>query len=285
LHNVLGGSTVTRPIDANAPLDALRVILGHDNDYHSWSGTPVTIGWGWDMFVGVYPTTANSMYGMSPDGLLRWYRYNGMGPRQYSNPLFRLINPAGSTDLVPQWSPIHVVGWGWTIFSRIVGAGNGVLYGVTPQGAVRWYQHAEYANATDSPTWRATDVTPPPGEFGWQDFIDVAASSNGVLYAVAPDGRLFWYQHLGYRTGANAWDGPRVVGEGWQNFKRIFSPGNGMIYAITQEGQLLFYENLNDVQGTALWRDTVDLGMGWGDYRLVWAQRNDTDTAPGSGVH
>ena len=79
--------------------------------------------------------------------------------------------------------------------------------------------------------------------------------SDGVIYAIAPAGRLLWYQDVNRHgnNGPNAESGwaagsRNQIGKGWNGFTHVFSGGDGIIYAITPDGGLLWYRD-DDRQG------------------------------------
>jgi hypothetical protein len=56
----------------------------------------------------------------------------------------------------------------------------------------------------------------------------VFSTGGGVIYGVAPDGRLWWYRHNAYLTGGGletpgAWEVRAVVGHGWGDFSEVFA--------------------------------------------------------------
>jgi len=55
---------------------------------------------------------------------------------------------------------------------------------------------------------------------GWQSFRKVMPAGRSGVYALTQDGKLMWYQHIGYETGARSWTPPRQVGSDWGNFNR-----------------------------------------------------------------
>ncbi len=96
----------------------------------------------------------------------------------------------------------------------------------------------------------------------------VFGDRNGIIYAVAADGSLYWYKHLGSTDGSNKWSfsgTPKLVGSGWQYFKKIFAGGAGVIYAIDGAGNLLWYKNTGWATGTASWDPNSGrvIGTGW----------------------
>ena len=80
----------------------------------------------------------------------------------------------------------------------------------------------------------------------WSNFIHVFSGGGGIIYAIASDGTLHWYQDS-HRDGTAGWvtGSGNQIGAGWQDFTHVFSGGNGLIYAITPQGALLFYRDLN----------------------------------------
>lgn len=99
-----------------------------------------------------------------------------------------------------------VIGSGWSSITKIVPAGNGVLYAVTREGALRWYR------------WRGSSWDPTTGteigSRGWNDFTELASGGNGVLYGIRPDGSLAWYRNKHPGTALPRWLGPKTVGSG-----------------------------------------------------------------------
>jgi hypothetical protein len=94
-----------------------------------------------------------------------------------------------------------------------------------------------------------------------------------IIYGVAGDGALLWYQHKGSKDGdGDAWDGPKQVGEGWQDFKHVFSGGDGIVYAIQKDGKLLWYRHKGHKDGgdATTWDGPNQVGVGWQDLRPVF---------------
>jgi hypothetical protein len=234
---------------------------------HQWEG-PVVVGTGWQTFRDVIPggvfttspTTAGaSVYGVTPDGILKWYRHDGM------------------TYGMPSWKGPVDVGSGWNGFTKIVAMGDGVLYGIGTDGSLRWYRHNDSGNASRTPNWTAPQVV---GQ-NWNRFTRVFSTGEGVLYAVDQQGALWWTRHRGYLDGANVWDEMRQVGSGWGQFKEVFSPGGGLIYAITPEGVLYWYEHLGYQDGKTRWRGPTYIGAtNWKEFTHVFPVMWGTPTAP-----
>ena len=102
----------------------------------------------------------------------------------------------------------------------------------------------------------------------------VVADSDGIIYAIRPDGELLWYRHEGRDDGSAEWtaDVGRSVGTGWGDFLQVFSGGNGVIYAIRPNGELLWYRHEGRDDGSPEWTEGTgrSVGTGWGDFLQVF---------------
>ncbi|MFF4167906.1 tachylectin-related carbohydrate-binding protein [Streptomyces sp. NPDC001741] len=78
--------------------------------------------------------TTLAIYGISPEGALQWYRHNGR-----SDGTNRWTAGGGGNN----------VSDGWNIYSTVFSGGNGVIYGITPEGALQWYRHDGYTDGTN----------------------------------------------------------------------------------------------------------------------------------------
>ena len=187
--------------------------------WHPNSGNP--IGNGWQNFVHLFvlPQQGHSsrgitVFGVEPNGDLRWYLYHGNGERDRS----------GGTGWDTNSS--NIVGNGWAAFQRVVGAG-GDIFAVQPDGALLWYSYqgtgvADHSGATG---WHANSGHQ-IGR-GWQDFrhltggTDDSGGVGTVLYAVAQNGDLLWHRYHGHGeqdpTGGTGWDpnSANPIGNGW----------------------------------------------------------------------
>ncbi|HEY3197866.1 MAG TPA: tachylectin-related carbohydrate-binding protein [Nitrospirales bacterium] len=225
--------------------------------FHKTEG-PKKVGTGWASFREVIPGGLSAMYGLTADGVLKWYRHDGF--------LDGTMNWKGPVD----------VGTGWNKFKKIVGGGDGVLYGIQPDGALHWYRHNDVADPAKPPKWSAPRVV----GSGWQTFAHVFSTGEGIMYAVTPDGRLLWYRHKAYLTGEPQWEGPKEVGTGWTGFKRVFSPGQGMIYGLKADGTLLWYQHDGYQDGTVKWQGPTEINAAWGDFIHVFPRMWGTPTSP-----
>ncbi len=101
-----------------------------------------------------------------------------------------------------------------------------------------------------------------------------------MIYAVDPQGKLWWYKHRGYLTGAQDWEGPKQVGTGWAGFRKVFSSSDGFIYALQNTGDLLWYQHLGYRDGSVKWRGPTNIGTAWGDYAFLFPAMAGTPRAP-----
>ena len=69
----------------------------------------------------------------------------------------------------------------------------------------------------------------------WNYYKNVFGGADGVIYAIGPDGKLFWYKHEGHLDGSSSWANgaqPMQVGTQWNYYKNVFGGADGVIYAI-----------------------------------------------------
>jgi sphingomyelin phosphodiesterase len=227
--------------------------------YHQWEG-PKRVGVGWGGFTAIYPAGLSGLYGLTPEGVLKWYRHDGFADGSF------------------KWKGPVDVGTGWNSFKKIVAGGDGVLYGISPDGSLRWYLHQDVADAAVQPHWQGPNIV---GN-GWGNFVHVFSGGEGVIYAVDPQGTLLWYRHKGYLTGAADWEGPIPVGSGWAQFTRVFSPGDGNIYAVQPNGALIWYQHEGFRTGAVKWLKPVQIASGWNGFGQVFPRMWGT---PVNNVH
>lgn len=96
----------------------------------------------------------------------------------------------------------------------------GELYGVEPNGDLRWYRYDGSGGHGESPADWAANSRNMIGN-GWAGFKFLCGGGDGVLFAVEPNGDLYWYKYLGNGesdpTGSTGWH-PRSgtkIGHGW----------------------------------------------------------------------
>lgn len=62
------------------------------------------------------------------------------------------------------------------------------------------------------------------------------------------DGRLSYYHHQGYQTGADSWAPSPAISEGWNAFKYITVSSDGVLYAVDTSGNLCWYRNTDGLR-------------------------------------
>jgi hypothetical protein len=207
------------------------------------------------------------IYAITQDDRLLWYRHTGIadGREAWAG---HLPVPAGLLD--------GEIGGGWD-FRNVFCGGKGIIYAVTSDYRLLWYDHSAFADGqiAFNPPPALTDADKNAGKVsgqvggGW-NFKHVFSGGNGVIYAVTQDNRLLWYRHTGAATGQSTWaphlpvaagrlDGQ--IGEGW-DFKHVFSGGNGVIYAVTNDNRLLWYRHTGFADGRDAWAPHLPVPAG-----------------------
>ncbi|CAN5144715.1 hypothetical protein BH11MYX1_BH11MYX1_28960 [soil metagenome] len=257
----------------------------------SESGAVVGAGWA---FKNLFSAggSLGVLYGIDANNTLTWWRHDGR------------------VDGGFRWAPGsgNPVGWGWD-FSTLFGAGDGVIYGITPYvpahyetvqvggsgnlipasgGELKWYRHD--GREDGSFKWAARSGT--VVGTGWNGFSKVFSGGNGVIYALtayvpahyeistygghmvpASGGDLKWYRHTGQVDGTFRWapGSGTTVGHGWSSFKRLFSGGDGVIYAVDSDDKLRWYRHDGRDTGTFTWApgSGTVVGNGWTFQQLV----------------
>ncbi|MEU2510285.1 tachylectin-related carbohydrate-binding protein [Streptomyces sp. NPDC007863] len=212
---------------------------------------------GWNIYRTVFCGGGGVIYGITPGGDLQWYRHDGW------------------TDGSARWTAGDGgknVGGGWNIYSTVLSAGGGVIYGITPGGDLQWYRHDGWTDG--SARWTAGDGGKNVGG-GWSFYSTVLSAGRGVIYGITPDGDLHWYRHDGWTDGSNRWTGGASwkVGSGWDEYKTVFSGGFGVIYGITPDGDLWWnrHDGWSGPQEKDWYVSTGEdaVGRGWDIYNTV----------------
>lgn len=208
-------------------------------------------------------TRPTYIYGVLPDGTLRWHRHDGGGRG------------------VAEWQGPRDIAPGFQGLKQAFGGDFEVFYTIGSDGTLKRYPHSTTDVGGEFAT-KGSDVPRNVGN-GWQNFKHVFATSEDsrfgggdIIYAISQDGTLKWY-----RYGSTPWEGPKDVGSRWGNFKTVFSTGEGIIYAITPEGKLLWYKHNfykygvgSEGQGSGgqtAWEGPKEVGRGWQNFQHVFA--------------
>ncbi len=232
----------------------------------------------WSAFSAILPSQPFPdglvVYGLTGNGMLIWRRIGSSNKTLNPVPVFEARSPAGS---------------GWSRMKNVFSTGEGIIYGVDPDGNLIWYHHLNNLNGfadtgAEAARWEQHAVGS-----GWGGFVRLFSPGKGVIYAVKPDGTLLWYKHAGYLTGArigepNPWLGPRQVRTGWNGFTSVFAGTEGDIYAVNSNGELIFYKHDGWEFGGANWEAPVKLSDGWDKYGIAFAEMGGTGDHGGAPV-
>ena len=260
---VLGGINLTATYDVNSIMNYCNPV-GFPQDLSLGDIRGVRAAYG-------RRDVKGDIYAIDSDNQLHWYRHDGRTDGSWTwgypsgnvvdtNWSFRNVFSSGDSDGIlyaidasnqltwwrhdgrvdgaDRWATGsgNVVGTGWN-FTQVFGAGNGVIYGITP-----------YVPAHASDVYGG----------GW-----IAASG----------GELKWYRHVGQANGTFQWaaGSGRVIGTGWSDFKEVFSGGDGIIYAVNSDDELVWYRHDGRADGSRIWAPASGgvVGSGWSFPHLV----------------
>jgi hypothetical protein len=204
------------------------------------------ISFGWQIFDEVMYGGDGIIYAISPAGNLHWYREEnrsgGNGPNAQSG----WVPGSGSQ-----------ISFGWQIFRHVFHGGEGIIYAVDRHGRMFWYRDVDRNGGNGAAA--QTGWAPGSGSqisFGWEIFQHIFYGGDGIIYAVRPDGRMFWYRDVDRNGGNGAaaqigWapGSGSQISFGWHVFRRIFYGGDGIIYAVGHDGRLFWYRDLDRTGG------------------------------------
>jgi hypothetical protein len=151
-------------------------------------------------------------------------------------------------------------------------AGATVEITLSESGNLLWYKHEGQGDGVS----RWANGSGGRVGHGWQDFLSVFSTDDGVIYGIKPNGDLLWYKHEGREDGVNRWakGSGAVVGNGWAGFRSVFAASDGVIYAINTSGELLWFKHDGWTDGTRRWANSGAprvVGRGWGGIRSIFA--------------
>ena len=205
--------------DHSAFVAGTGLAAGLDDEFvpsSGWVG-PKDVGVGWN-FKHVFSGGNRIIYAVSDDGTLRWYKHNGFAT-------------GDGLDVLGAWEGPREVGFAFQDFKEVFSGGNGILYAIAQDGTLKWFRHNAFATGGGLVAGQDDEFVPATTEWegpknvgtGWQGFKQVFSAGSGIIYAIAQDGTLKWYRHVGYVDGTTEWEGPKDVGTGWQSFRTVFA--------------------------------------------------------------
>jgi len=230
----------------------------------------IAAAWGCKKETNILPAVSSSdavvrNSSLAESGSLSWYKHNGYlnGTTYWAN------NGIGK---------VVSLGFGWADYKSVFATDSGVIYGIQADGKLIWYRNKGYLDG--AAIWANGGVGIPVGS-GWANFKSVFATDGGVIYGIQADGKLIWYKHNSYLTGATNWAnngaGKEVsLAPGWAEFKSVFATDSGAIYGIRQNGNLEWYRHKGYLKGNSKWANSglgiiVSLAPGWADFKSVFA--------------
>jgi hypothetical protein len=201
-------------------------------------------------------------------GDMEWYQHLGR-----SNGKQTLAN--GTTAWTNNGQPRHV-GNGWNGYKLVFPADDGVIYGLTPNGRLNWYQHLGRSEGDSD--W-ANNGQPTSLGDGW-DYREMFAAEDGVIYAIDNAGQMWWYQHLGRSNGLNIWakNGQRQQLLGGWNYTQTFAASDSVIYGVNHTtGALNWYRHIDRSNGGNTWVNggtAIQVSNGWNNVDQVFPADN-----------
>ncbi|GAB3408835.1 tachylectin-related carbohydrate-binding protein [Flindersiella endophytica] len=117
------------------------------------------------------------------------------------------------------------IGNGWDSLNPVFSGSEGTIYGIRPNGLLRWYNHTGWptgANTWAEPRDLNTNVD-------WRPFERLVPGGEGVIYGILPNGAMRCFRHLGWRNGDDRLEGPLSVGRTWRLYRPLFAAQPGAI--------------------------------------------------------
>lgn len=155
-------------------------------------------------------------------------------------------------------------------YKHLVAGPEGVFYGITSTGIVDWYKHDGWKDGALA--WQE-NMTPRQIHSSFGPYVDVLATSDGVLYGVTAKGDVYWHKHLEPLSGGNRWkSNPERVGKDWKNYKLLRSSSAGAFYWMWNDGRIDWYRHENFASGKEGFvngGNSRDIGKGFKTWRMT----------------
>ena len=89
---------------------------------------------------------------------------------------------------------------------------------------------------------------------------------RALIYVIAPNLDLLWYQYLDHPDGTFRWafDQGKKVGNQWA-VKHVFAGDGGVIYTVNNNNDLMWYRHVGQQDGTFTWgfNEGKKVSVGW----------------------
>ncbi len=233
--------------------------LGYKNGNDKWAndGKFIQVGEDWTTTIRyAFRANSNIIYGIKPNGDLGIYRHfgwqNGVVAWDYE-------------------SHFRKIAEGWDDVKYAFSGGGEIIYVVKQNGDLGWYKHTGQEDGSDN--W-ANNGTFKKIASGWQNYVAVFSTGNGIIYGIKQNGDVEWYKHLGYLDGSDNWvnNGSfKKVAENWNNILQAFSGGDKIIYVLKTNGDLGWYKHIGQQEGTNNWANNGDfkkIASSWNFYNV-----------------
>jgi len=192
---------------------------------------PLVVHKGWQNFRHVFSAGDGVIYAIDQNGDLLWFKHI-----QYKEAVeipsgsnTSMVGAASRLNWARSWVDLkpRVVGKGWAEFRHVFPGGDGVIYVVTKDGRLLRYRHVGYLDGLGLESAGAWEG-PVNINGGWDSYHHFFSRGDGIIYAVAANGELFWFRDRVPRKGGRAalgrpWYGPRKVDDGWANLVNVFA--------------------------------------------------------------
>lgn len=236
----------------------------HHEREGSWDG-PRTLGFEWD-FRQVFPGVGGTLYAITDDGTLAWFRNRGFRTGTWAWGAGR--RNVGSGWSLPPSNPAATDLIGALCDTRMDIEGELSAGGADEPPLV--------LHRPDDRPARADLVDIAHGPLVLVGLGGGAAATDGqVIYALKGDGSLWWYAHEGFATGearwANGGQGRRLSGQWREGNRRVFSGGLGVLYVIKHDGSLRWTRHTGVRTGEDTWLGGHQVGEGWHEMLNVFS--------------
>ncbi|MFE0028211.1 N,N-dimethylformamidase beta subunit family domain-containing protein [Amycolatopsis sp. NPDC059021] len=219
------------------------------------------------------------IYSLQADGRLKWFRHLGWQD--------------GSANWASETG--REIGAGWQIHTSLLADETGQLFGLCGDGSLWWHRWVLTDPNTGAGYWAANTNAVIHRGFG--GFSSVFGGWNGVIYAVDPNGDLYWFRYLAGdgTNGPGAWaNGGQgaLIATGRRDYDLNMADRDGVIYGVRHGATLDWFRYLagDGSNGPGAWANDgrpIGIGSGWewgstverfadaGTFYCVWVDRSE----------
>jgi len=195
------------------------------------------------------PAGNGILYSVQADGNLLFFRH-----LDWQNGSVNWANGGGAM----------LINSGWHVFTSVMAAADGQIFGLAADGSLRWYKHVVNLS-TNVGTW-APGGAAVIGQ-GFDQFARVFGGWDGVFYAVDFDGRLWWFRYLAGdgTTGPGTWANGGLgllIKNDVKLYPEFVADQGGVLYGVKHGAELHWFRH----DGAGVWANggaPVVIGTGW----------------------